>query len=64
MIFARIGNGPCYHHWNDIFAGVYQVSRTCALPKKNSPFERISHHYEDGQILRNVQDAQMQIAGF
>ena len=22
MIFARIGNGPCYHHWNEIFAGV------------------------------------------
>ena len=42
----------------------YQVSLTCALPKKNSPFERISHHYEEGQILRNAQDAQMQIAGF
>ena len=22
MIFARIGNGPCYHHWTEIFAGV------------------------------------------
>ena len=22
MIFARIGHGPCYHHWNEIFAGV------------------------------------------
>ena len=21
-IFARIGHGPCYHHWNEIFAGV------------------------------------------
>ena len=23
MIFARIGHGPCYYHWNEIFAGVY-----------------------------------------
>ena len=22
MIFSRIGHGPCYHHWNEIFAGV------------------------------------------
>ena len=22
MIFARIGDGPCYYHWNEIFAGV------------------------------------------
>ena len=22
MIFARIGHGPCYYHWNEIFAGV------------------------------------------
>ena len=20
MIFARIGHGPCYYHWNEIFA--------------------------------------------
>ena len=27
MIFARIGHGPCYYHWNEIFAGVgYQLS--------------------------------------
>ena len=24
MIFARIGHGPCYYHWNEIFAGVYR----------------------------------------
>ena len=24
MIFARIGNGPCYHHWTEIFAGVHE----------------------------------------
>ena len=23
MFFARIGHGSCYHHWNEIFAGVY-----------------------------------------
>ena len=22
MIFARIGHGLCYQHWNEIFAGV------------------------------------------
>ena len=22
MIFARIGHGSCYYHWNEIFAGV------------------------------------------
>ena len=22
MIFARIGHGPCYYYWNEIFAGV------------------------------------------
>ena len=22
MIFARIGHGPCYYHWDEIFAGV------------------------------------------
>ena len=22
MIFARFGHGPCYYHWNEIFAGV------------------------------------------
>ena len=22
MIFARIGHGPCYYHWNEILAGV------------------------------------------
>ena len=22
MIFARIGHGTCYYHWNEIFAGV------------------------------------------
>ena len=26
MIFARIGHGSCYYHWNEIFAGVYTVS--------------------------------------
>ena len=25
MIFARIGHGPCYYHWNEIFAGVHMV---------------------------------------
>ena len=31
MIFARIGNGPCYCHWNEICAG---VSRKNDLWKK------------------------------
>ena len=22
MVFARIGHGSCYYHWNEIFAGV------------------------------------------
>ena len=24
MVFARIGHGSCYHHWNEVFAGVLQ----------------------------------------
>ena len=26
MIFARIGHGPCYYYWNEIFAGVYKFA--------------------------------------
>ena len=25
MIFAKIGHGSCYYHWNEIFAGVHDV---------------------------------------
>ena len=25
MIFARIGHGSCYYHWNEIFAGVIKL---------------------------------------
>ena len=25
MVFARIGHGPCYYHWNEIFADVAGV---------------------------------------
>ena len=28
MIFARIGHGPCYYHWNEIFAGVQHQDET------------------------------------
>ena len=24
MVFARIGDGPCHYHWNEIYAGVIQ----------------------------------------
>jgi len=27
MIFARIGHGSCYYHWNEIFAGVSTTLR-------------------------------------
>jgi len=27
MIFAKIGHGPCYYHWNEIFAGVPELPR-------------------------------------
>ena len=30
MIFARFGHGPCYYHWNEIFAG---VGRQKGIPK-------------------------------
>ena len=39
MIFARIGHGPCYYHWNEIFAGVGCLSRRKASTRhrvKNS----------------------------
>ena len=39
MVFARIGHGSCYHHWNEIFAGVSyfknkppSISNCLALP--------------------------------
>ena len=25
MLFAKIGHGSCYHHWNEIFAGVTYI---------------------------------------
>jgi len=31
MIFARIGHGPCYYHWNEIFAGVILITRRIGL---------------------------------
>ena len=30
IIFARIGHGPYYYHWNEIFAGV-SVKKTCLV---------------------------------
>ena len=38
MIFARIGHGPCYYHWKEIFAGVTvdnYKNKNNATPKKN-----------------------------
>ena len=26
MVFDRIAHGSCYHHWNEIFAGVARIS--------------------------------------
>ena len=48
MIFARIGNGSCYHHWNEIFAGVLSKRQNheedffklCVLLKKSELY----HH--------------------
>ena len=35
MIFARIGHGPCYYHWNEIFAGVmHHITRTCLFQRR------------------------------
>ena len=32
MIFARIGHGSCYYHWNEIFAGVSSMGyRKCTF---------------------------------
>ena len=31
MIFARIGDGPCYYHWNEIYAGVTNHSDSKCL---------------------------------
>ena len=28
MIFAGIGHGSCYYHWNEIFAGVTAEQRS------------------------------------
>ena len=39
MIFARIGHGPCYYHWNEIFAGVITVGLAFTFEATSSPFE-------------------------
>ena len=31
VIVARIGHGPCYYHWNEIFAGVILITRRIGL---------------------------------
>ena len=33
MIFAEIGHGSCYYHWNEIFAGVARVFFYLLLPE-------------------------------
>ena len=40
MVFAKIGHGSCYHHWNEIFAGVAMLvqCRTASL-KRNWDLE-------------------------
>ena len=47
MIFARIGHGPCYYHWNDIFAGVYSREFKPALLIRKSTFWKKVTVYKD-----------------
>jgi hypothetical protein len=47
-----------------IFLKVGQNNFGNKIPVVVFYLERISHHCEEGQILRNAPDAQMQIAGF
>ena len=36
MVFARIGHGSCYYHWNEIFAGVdSDLNFRVKMSKKN-----------------------------
>ena len=41
IIFARTGHGPCYYHWNEIFAGVKQSfykEKNCFFIHHSKPF--------------------------
>ena len=40
MIFARIGHGPCYRHWNEIFAGVQTNKKAFLHHKKRFSREK------------------------
>ena len=56
MVFARIGHGSCYYHWNEIFAGVRQnwfriAILTHDLSTKSLP-PRISHW-----VISNIKTA-------
>ena len=56
MIFARIGHGPCYYHWNEIFAGVQIVFKPDLGPPnpcKLMYFDRNNNGNRGGKILSN-----------
>ena len=49
MIFARIGHGSCYSHWNEIFAGVF--SPDCPKqPRTSFPFYKFFYPTISGRI--------------
>ena len=42
MIFARIGHGPCYYHWNEILAGVsYHRTYKCIYNNFDSDLAKV-----------------------
>ena len=45
MIFARIGHGSCYYCWNEIFAGVSNLSylKVETIDCQRQPYWRVYH---------------------
>ena len=53
MIFARIGHGPCYYRWNEIFAGVKCLNfQCCYLIDPSSKWLQMMPDSDQESILR------------
>ena len=77
MVFARIGHGSCYYHWNAVFAGVkcyientlkiveIPESEELIIPEPQG-MQNLYHIPDDSEIKANTPRAEimkMEIAG-
>ena len=56
MIFARIGHGSCYYHWNEIFAGVPKP-KTFEFLKKSSLWMSVVRELIDAEDTTDPEDS-------